>query len=64
MKIIVTLNSNNFLQILVFIKVKEFTLILVSEIKKITFCAVGVHHQNGVAERFIETIIDLARNNL
>ena len=30
----------------------------------ITFCAVGAHHQNGVAERHIRTLVERARTLL
>ena len=31
--------------------------------QEITFCGVNAHHQNGVAERFIRTIIEKGRTN-
>ena len=32
--------------------------------QKITFCGVGAHHQNGIAERHIRTLTDVARTIL
>ena len=45
-------------------KSKEFHLNIEKCGQTITFCGVGAHHQNGVAERYIRTIIERARTCL
>ena len=43
---------------------KEFMEDLDKNNQDITFCAVGAHHQNGVAERHIRTLVERARTLL
>ena len=42
----------------------EFRADLVKHDQTITYCARGAHHQNGVAERHIRTMVDKARTIL
>ena len=42
----------------------EFRLDLDKNDQTITFCARGAHHQNGVAERHMRTMVDKARTVL
>ena len=45
-------------------KAAEFKTDLEMNDQSISFCGVGAHHQNGVAERFIRTFIERARTVL
>ena len=45
-------------------KSTEFRLELKNNDQDITFCGVGAHHQNGVAERYIRTMVERARTVL
>ena len=42
-------------------KSTEFRLKLQENNQSISFCGVGAHHQNGVAERYIRTMVEKAR---
>ena len=42
----------------------EFRYDLDDKDQRITFCGVGAHHQNGVAERYIRMFVEKARNVL
>ena len=45
-------------------KSTQFRLELENNDQNITFCGVGAHHQNGIAERYIRTMVDKARTVL
>ena len=45
-------------------KSAEFRLELKDNGQNITFCGVGAHHQNGIAERYIRTMVENARTVL
>ena len=45
-------------------KAQKFRINLEKLKQNITFCGVGAHHQNGIAERNIRTIIEKARTIL
>ena len=45
-------------------KSEEFRLELKNNAQDITYCGVGAHHQNGIAERHIRTMVEKARTVL
>ena len=45
-------------------KSAEFRLDLSDNAQEVTFCGVGAHHQNGIAERYIRTMVEKARTVL
>ena len=45
-------------------KSAEFRLELQDNAQNVTFCGVGAHHQNGIAERYIRTMVEKARTVL
>ena len=45
-------------------KSKEFKLELEENGQAVTFCGVGAHHQNGIAERYIRTMVERTRTVL
>ena len=45
-------------------KSEEFRLELKNNAQDITYCGVGAHHQNGIAERYIRTMVEKARTVL
>ena len=45
-------------------KAAEFRAELRDNDQHITYCGVGAYHQNGVAERYIRTMVEKTRTNL
>ena len=45
-------------------KSKEFKLELEENGQAVTFCGVGAHHQNGISERYIRTMVERTRTVL
>ena len=52
------------MQIMVSSNQKEFKLELEDNGQAVTFCGVGAHHQNGIAERYIRTMVEKKRTVL
>ena len=42
-------------------KSAEFRIDLSENAQEVTFCGVGAHHQNGIAERYIRTMVEKVR---